>query len=121
MTPPFEVSAPVSAPAAAVRRLVDDGWVLRRWQRGVDLSGARVERGPGTLAVEGGWWYRGELSVEEGPDGARLVHRVRNVARRGGWTVPLANRFFAGYEAALQDGVDALARDVDAELGQRRR
>ncbi|WP_173531060.1 hypothetical protein [Nonomuraea antri] len=56
-----------------------------------------VEVGGHTVSFQGGWWYRGEWSVEPHPQGALLVHRVFNVARWWRWGVPLANRMFIGY------------------------
>ncbi|MFD7660895.1 hypothetical protein ACFV4N_43575, partial [Actinosynnema sp. NPDC059797] len=60
------------------------------------LGGGRVEvdRSRRVVTVQGGWWYRGEYLVDPVGGGARLTHRVRNVARRGRWAVPLANRLF---------------------------
>lgn len=54
------------------------------------------------VAYQGGWWYRGEWSVEPHPQGTRVVHRVFNVATWGRWGVPLANRFFIGYQASVE-------------------
>jgi hypothetical protein len=67
-------------------------------------GGGRVEvdRERRTVAVQGGWWYRGEYQVDATADGTRLTHRVRNVARRGRWAVPLANRLFLGYRAGVE-------------------
>lgn len=58
-----------------------------------------VDRERGFLAVQGGWWYRGEYRVTADPAGARVEHRVVNAATRGRWGVPLANRFFVGFRA----------------------
>lgn len=68
------------------------------------LDGHRetVELGERFLAVQGGWWYRGEYRLAPHPDGTRLEHRVLNVARQGRWAVPLANRFFIGFEARVR-------------------
>jgi hypothetical protein len=118
MTPLFEVSAPVDAGAAEVRRVIDDDWLLRVWLPGIDPASLTVDRAPGMLAVQGGWWYRGELSVVESPEGVRLVHRVTNVAAYGRWAVPLANRLFLGYRAKLQSGVNRLARQIEQRLVQ---
>jgi len=59
----------------------------------------RVEAIDGGVAVQGDWWYRGEWTVAPHPEGALLVHRVYNVARRLRWGVPVANRFFIGFPA----------------------
>ncbi|RSM35162.1 hypothetical protein DMA12_45435 [Amycolatopsis balhimycina DSM 5908] len=58
-----------------------------------------VDRERGFLAVQGGWWYRAEYRVTPDPAGARVEHRVLNVASRGRWGVPLVNRFFLGFRA----------------------
>ncbi|WP_436760897.1 hypothetical protein [Streptosporangium sp. V21-05] len=57
-----------------------------------------------TISFQGGWWYRGEWSVEPHPRGALLVHRVFNVARWMRWGVPLANRFFIGFASRTRQG-----------------
>ncbi|PZG11519.1 hypothetical protein [Nonomuraea aridisoli] len=86
---------------------------------------ALVRRHPGwtavgdhTIAYQGGWWYRGEWSVEPDPAGTRVVHRVYNVAQWMRWGVPLANRFFIGFadrtRAAFEEGLTRIERDVRA-------
>ncbi|WP_246037659.1 hypothetical protein [Saccharothrix texasensis] len=94
--PMIELTATVPVPADSVLASVEA--VIR------DAGGGRVEvdRARRTVAVQGGWWYRGEYQVEATADGARLTHRVRNVARRGRWAVPLANRLFIGYRARTE-------------------
>ncbi|CCH31560.1 hypothetical protein ABZ816_04690 [Actinosynnema sp. NPDC047251] len=67
--------------------------------------------------VQGGWWYRGEFVTEPHPRGTRVVHRVHNVATRGRWAVPLANRLFIGYRANLARGLTARLAEIAAELG----
>ncbi|MCF6471927.1 hypothetical protein FAF44_26565 [Nonomuraea sp. MG754425] len=111
-----EVSGVVAAPVEQVwRELLGD------------LPGQ--ETGRHTLAHQGGWWYRGEWSVAphpEGtrvvhrgewsvaphPEGTRVVHRVYNVAEWMRWGVPLANRFFIGFEkqtrTAFAEGLAAI-------------
>lgn len=64
-----------------------------------------------SIAFQGGWWYRGEWTVDEHEDGAPLTHRVVNVASWMRWGVPLANRFFVGFDAKTRQHVaDTLAR-----------
>jgi hypothetical protein len=89
-----EVSGVVARPAAEVfeevrRRVTGSGHPMR----------TEVDRDRGFLAVQGGWWYRGEYRVTADPAGARVEHRVVNAASRGRWGVPLANRFFLGFRA----------------------
>ncbi|WP_219510123.1 hypothetical protein [Nonomuraea ceibae] len=107
------VEAPVATVWAAVAdELLPDG---RRTGRFTvqDAPGhtTTVEVRDRTLAFQGGWWYRGEWSVEPHPQGALLVHRVFNVARVARWAVPPANRMFVGFAAATRTAfLDALAR-----------
>lgn len=58
--------------------------------------------------VRGGWWCRGVHRVDPACEGARLAHRVRDVARRGRWAVPLANRLFTGFRARVERACAAL-------------
>jgi hypothetical protein len=103
-----EVSAPVPVPVAELRAFLGGA-------RMHALTGARPA-GPGTAAIQGGWWYRGEWTARARGDTSVLVHRVRNVAARGAWAVPLANRLFLGFRARCQQGVDELARRIEEEL-----
>jgi len=89
--PVAEVSGIVEAPADHVWEVLTDDLLPDSEQH------ATVEVRDRTIAVQGGWWYRGEWSVEPHPRGAMLVHRVLNVAQRARWGVPLANRFFIGF------------------------
>ncbi|MEU4447206.1 hypothetical protein AB0K14_37670 [Actinosynnema sp. NPDC050801] len=100
--PLVEVSATVAAsPDSVLARVVQvvhdagGGWI-------------EVDRARRTVAVQGGWWYRGEYEVEAVGGGARLTHRVRNVAARGRWAVPLANRLFIGFRARTERNFAAL-------------
>ncbi|MFF5209831.1 hypothetical protein [Streptosporangium sp. NPDC000396] len=76
-----------------------------------------VERGGDFVAMQGGWWYRGEYFVTPHPQGTRLVHRVLNVAQRGRWSVPLANRFFIGFGAKLRKNIHDLLGRIGDQLG----
>lgn len=69
------------------------------------------------LATQGGWWYRGEYTVEPHPGGTLLTHRVLNVASRLRWAVPPANRFFAGFGRRTRDGFGATLRRIGREPG----
>ncbi|GAA0395196.1 hypothetical protein Acor_64910 [Acrocarpospora corrugata] len=75
-----------------------------------------VEVGPSWLAAQGGWWYRGEYHIKPHPNGTELVHRVLNAAEWMRWGVPLANRFFVGFEATTRQGFASLLDRVTAEL-----
>ncbi|MFG2071773.1 hypothetical protein [Nonomuraea maritima] len=70
-----------------------------------------------TVAYQGGWWYRGEWSVEPDVEGTRVVHRVYNVAQRLRWGVPVANRFFIGFAARTRESFAAALARIGAELG----
>ncbi|MFG1641022.1 hypothetical protein ACGFMK_12100 [Amycolatopsis sp. NPDC049252] len=85
-------------------RLTSGGYPMR----------VEVDADRGFVAVQGGWWYRGEYRVTADPGGARVEHRVVNAASRGRWGVPLANRFFLGFRART---ADAFARLLE-ELGR---
>ncbi|MFF3443160.1 hypothetical protein [Streptosporangium sp. NPDC002721] len=112
-----EVAGIVEAPVAAVfddlaGALLPDG---RRTGRFTveDLPGhtSTVEVVGHTISFQGGWWYRGEWSVEPHPRGALLVHRVLNVARWMRWGVSPANRFFIGFAGRTRQGfAESLAR-----------
>jgi len=71
-----------------------------------------VDRERGFVAVQGGWWYRGEYRVTPDPAGARVEHRVVNAASRGRWGVPLANRFFVGFRARTAAGFARLLEEL---------
>ncbi|MFC0434895.1 hypothetical protein [Kutzneria buriramensis] len=137
-TPLFEVSAPISAPAAEVAPRVlrvapgpvgpDNVGIIAAGEAragrvvsggpdrfdihagGQHLLYVDVDRDTNTIGIQGHWWYRGTYTVVPEATGSRLVHRVYNVAERLRWGVPLANRMFIGYRAHLQESVDALAK-----------
>jgi hypothetical protein len=113
----YEVSAPVRATLDQLRALIDGDWLLARlgWTD-ESFAGGRIDRAPGVLAGQGGWWYRGEYTAEEVGGRVRLVHRVFNVAPQGWWAPALANGLFLGYRAGLQRRVDELAMAVDGAV-----
>ncbi|MEV6877592.1 hypothetical protein [Amycolatopsis sp. NPDC051128] len=89
-----EASGVVARPPGEVfeelwRRVTGGGYPMR----------TEVDRDRGFLAVQGGWWYRGEYRVTADPAGTRVEHRVVNAASWGRWAVPPANRFFVGFRA----------------------
>ncbi|MFD9944638.1 hypothetical protein ACFWYW_15540 [Nonomuraea sp. NPDC059023] len=105
-----EVSGVVEAPGAKVwddlaRSLLPGGHQEGRFTV-EDAPGhtSTVEVAGRTIAFQGGWWYRGEWSVEPHPQGSLLVHRVFNVATWMRWGVPLANRFFVGFKESTREG-----------------
>jgi hypothetical protein len=51
-----------------------------------------VDRAARSVTLQGEWWYRGVTSVEAGPRGSIVVHRVFNVAPAHGWAVRMVSR-----------------------------
>jgi hypothetical protein len=103
--PIVEVSGIVAAPAGVVvDRMADyfDSW------RGSPFPAVEIDRQGRTVAIQGGWWYRGEYTVDDHPGGSRVTHRVYNVATRLRWGVPLANRLFIGYRPKVEAGFQEL-------------
>ncbi|MEU4829888.1 hypothetical protein [Streptosporangium sp. NPDC023615] len=145
--PLFEAAGVVEAPPDRVGRLVlavrpgpvgpDNLWLLtahggvvsggpERFTLGtpahamtveVSGSGGNGREGVDTIAFQGGWWYRGEYTVAPHPRGTLLTHRVRNVATRWRWGVPLANRFFVGFRRDTRRGFAEALRLIGDELG----
>ena len=85
---------------------------LRRKLSGGHPMRMDVDRERGFVAVQGGWWYRGEYRVTADPGGTRVEHRVVNAATRGRWGVLLANRFFVGFRAATAAGFARLLEEL---------
>jgi hypothetical protein len=113
----FEASTPVAAPVETVRALIDDGWAVRAFL-GNDEAAAYVDvdHRPGVAGFQGHWWYRGEISAAPAETGSTLTYRVYNIAARGAWAVPLANKLFIGYRRTVQDGVSGLAQKIETHL-----
>lgn len=123
-----EFTAVIDAPADRVADLVcapgsmllcDSGYVLSPVGPGKYAARApghtmTVESDvrQGFFAVQGGWWYRAEYQVAAVPGGARLTQRVYNAATWGRWAVPLANKFFAGFEARSRSQFEQLVAQV---------
>ncbi|HKN52648.1 MAG TPA: hypothetical protein VJX66_09115 [Amycolatopsis sp.] len=76
-----------------------------------------VDRKRGMVAVQGGWWYRGEYYVSGDPAGTRVTHRVVNAAEWGRWAVPLANRFFIGFRDRVSAGFAGLVEELGGVAG----
>ncbi len=112
----FEGSAPVGAAGSGARAdrlgLVLDSMIGAEARDDVD-----IDHTDGTVGFQGHWWYRGEIAASAGDDGVtRLSYRVYNVARRAPWAVPLANRFFVGYEERVRRSATDLAAAVERRL-----
>ncbi|GAA1950607.1 hypothetical protein GCM10009754_19110 [Amycolatopsis minnesotensis] len=100
-----ELSEVVSAPVGDVFEALET-----RLAGAPDLE---VYRDRGIVACQGGWWYRGEYEVAGEPGGgARVTHRVYNVAEWFRWGVPLANRLFIGFRQATADGFAKFVRGL---------
>jgi hypothetical protein len=95
--PLVEVSGVVRAPVAEV---FDALTGLFRPEAG--NPGFEADRARGLIVAQGGWWYRGEYHLSEDPAGTLVTHRVYNVASRGRWAVPLANRLFLGFRGRVR-------------------
>jgi hypothetical protein len=81
----YEVSAPVRASLDQLRALVDGDWLVTRLGWTAErFAGGGVERSPGVLAGQGGWWYRGEYTAEEVGGGVRSCTGSSTSPRRGG-------------------------------------
>lgn len=111
----FEASAPVDAPLARVRRLIDDETVLAPMLGDTGRAYVDVDHRPGVVGFQGHWWYRGEISAAEADGRTVVTYRVFNVAPHAAWAVPLANRLFIGYRAKVRQAVDRVARAIDAD------
>jgi hypothetical protein len=112
----FEASAPVHAPLAEVRRLIDDEWVLNTVVGAAGRPYVDIDHSDGTVGFQGHWWYRGEISASA-PGGRTVVtYRVFNIAQRGAWAIPLANRLFIGYARKVRDTTARLAQAINSHL-----
>ena len=113
----FEASAPVAAPLADVRRLIDDDWMLGAMFASGGREYVDVDHRDGVVGFQGHWWYRGEISADTTGGRTVVTYRVFNIAGPTAWAVPLANRLFIGYRRQVEDAAARLARAVDAHLG----
>lgn len=116
MKPLVEVSGVVPAPAAEVFARLAASLEAQPYNPGFEVDPERR-----MVAQQGGWWYRGEYLVEDDQGGARVTHRVYNVATRGRWAVPLANRLFVGFPAKVQEAFDRMLGDLRRSTEERRR
>jgi hypothetical protein len=73
----------------------------------------KVDQAEGRVGVQGGWWYRGEYQLAPQGSGTRVTLRAYNVATRGRWAVPLANKLFAGFAQQTQARLDELLRALE--------
>jgi hypothetical protein len=125
-----EFSEPISAPFARVAEVLVNvcqtqmvqagGYVLTPVSPGtfqarspVHTMTVEIDAPQGYFAIQGGWWYRSEYRVEPAGDGARIVQRIYNAAGNGSrWAVPLANRFFRGFEEQSRSQFGQLVADI---------
>jgi hypothetical protein len=109
-----EVAGVVPAPADAVFARLADHLRAQSYNPGFE-----VDAGRRFAAQQGDWWYRGEYTVEDDPAGARVTHRVYNVASRGGWAVSLTKRF-GGFAGRVREGFDRMLVDLARPAGEGR-
>ncbi|WET81502.1 hypothetical protein P3102_09935 [Amycolatopsis sp. QT-25] len=110
-----EVSGVVPVPVAEVFIRIAGTLRAQPYNPGFEMDAERR-----FLAQQGGWWYRGEYTVEADPAGARVTHRVYNVATWSRWAVPLANRFFIGFPERVTEGFDRMLGDLTRPGGEGR-
>jgi hypothetical protein len=140
----FEITGVIDAPVPAVADLLfrvrpgqvgtDNAVLLAATGSSITLTGGpdrfvaagaghrmtvEIDRARPAIAVQGGWWYRGEYALVPGPDqGTRVIYRIFNVADRARWAVPLANRFFIGFERDARRAFATTIREIGGRLGR---
>ena len=112
----FEASAPVRVPLPQVQRLIDNEWVLATMLDETGRAYVDIDHRGGAVGLQGHWWYRGEISATEAGGSTVVTYRVYNVATRGAWAVPLANRLFIGYARAVRKTVADLAKAIEDHI-----
>jgi hypothetical protein len=112
----FRSSAPVRATLTQVHQLIDSGWVLGPMLGEKGRAYVDVDHRPGVAGFQGHWWYRGEITASEADGRTEITYTVYNIADRGAWAVPLANRLFIGYARSVRAAADRLAEAVDDHL-----
>ncbi|TCO60887.1 hypothetical protein [Actinocrispum wychmicini] len=110
----FEIAGVVEAPLSKVADLLLTDKSTPLFVPDTTIEVDRAER---TIAYQGGWWYRGEYALESHPRGTLITHRVYNAARWGRWGVPLANRFFVGFDDRTRAAFAASLAGIGAALG----
>lgn len=83
------------------------------WAGGQHVLTVDVDPDRRQVGMQGHWWYRGEFQVIDTHAGVFLEHRVRNVADRLRWMVPVANRLFLGYREQMWRATRSLAERLD--------
>jgi hypothetical protein len=78
---------------------------------GGNLSADPIAR---LVAVQGGWWYRGEYRVSADPAGSRLELTIVNVAAPAHWAGPITGRSVLRASPAV---FERLVADLGRELG----
>jgi hypothetical protein len=73
-----------------------------------------VDRAARSVTQQGEWWYRGVTAVEPDPRGARVVHRIFNVAPGHRWAVRMVSRGpLNAAPAAFAAHLEQLGRELD--------
>lgn len=83
------------------------------------LQGSRitvtVDRAARSVTQQGEWWYRGVTSVEPDPRGARVVHRIYDIAPGHRWAVRMVSRGpLRAAPATFAVQLEQLSREVGA-------
>lgn len=112
----FQASAPVNAPLAEVRKLIDSGWVLNPMLGDHARAYVDIDHRPGIVGFQGHWWYRGEITATESAGRTEVTYTVFNIAGRSAWAVPLANRLFLGYRRTVEDAATRIADAITDHL-----
>ncbi|GAB2534662.1 hypothetical protein [Nocardia heshunensis] len=85
---------------------------------GADKHGVEIDHERGSVAYQGGWWFRGEYDVAEVAGQTKVTYRIYNVAARSSrWAVPLANRFFIGFKQHAEAEFEDLLREARGSAG----
>ncbi|MEV6629694.1 hypothetical protein AB0M54_02940 [Actinoplanes sp. NPDC051470] len=75
-----------------------------------------VDRPARSVSQQGEWWYRGVTSVEPDPRGARVIHRIYNVAPGRRWAVRFVSRGpLNAAPAAFAAHLEAIGRELNAK------
>lgn len=118
-----QTAAVVQAPVDTVRDALFDELLPDGGRRGSftfeDVPGhtSTAEVADYDLALQGGWWYRGEWHVETHNDGTLVRHSVYNVATRARWGVGIANKFFIGFAHSIRGMFKAKLSTIAQSLG----
>jgi hypothetical protein len=134
--PLYEASGVVEAPVAKIAELItkvtagkvskDNAFLLYNdTGDNITLSGgpevfqmpygtAEVDKARVAFSTKGNWWYKGEYTVEPHANGALLVLRVYNAAKKGRFLVALVQ---GGIAATVGPNLDAVLAKITRVFG----